>query len=1237
MPATLYNPPGLAHGLYPLNDFSAVSAPLSPSSEDTSSSLPPSAWGKPDPRNYLSMSSPLQPGQSPRQELNPQDPYLSAPSDQEELDFQASVIRITPAPASPNHSSSPNDGMESRRPSIQSLGYLAPQANSYVDPISAGVSPSPSNYLAPSDIDLASGAGWQQGNAPFGPAAPVTTAQQPWSSSMEMNPSQWVGLEHPDRSTEDLPQAASARWHSLSSSQQPGLGISNPGCKPPQLHISSENVPRNQLTPPSASRGRSPIVLTVEEVRRGDSPKRDYPGVRRLSRSSHHLSAPGDLDGELDEFELDVADEDERRPISSVSVARTHDGNWIRDSVAGPTGLGPLSRGNEHVPSPNDLKGQRERDMRNQDIGLWSADVSEANSEAGYEAPTSSRRRKQMGHRLRARSTGDRPLQREDYFNLQFNADNPVPGPGVMLHEDEDSDDNLSGNSDGTTSNSLPDSPIADANEPGRYDRSTPDIYPSLETNQSDANCRLYPWQDPPGDPTRRMEALQPGSSTAAMVAFEKRAKDVETASLTATIDNNSIINFGATFDRLKISDPEQSKKQAKRSNSLFKRHFSMLKRQSSDLSVSTSNPSVQLNGTETPQRKDSGSHRNRLSFSNKSNRHVRSPSLTNALISMSGQMAAVGGNNAVHAVSPNIESTPNTLKRGRSRSELPRAPSPGLMDLMTSHGGPPVAGIYHSPGRGTSMEQVPASSVPEPHTAGADDDDDIDGNDDKGLVMEFPPISRLPVPTFKGFKAQIEQVNPRLQPALVHRFALEQVRRYKKLVELQQKHSVAVASRNCKAGKFCFALGGEAVMLEQRKTLASSEIGQAQFRVTDLNSGPDQSYVLGEEAIAPAQFPPGVPVPPATHLPAEFECSICFAVKKFQKPSDWTKHAHEDAQPFTCSFPECSEPKSFKRKADWVRHENELHRHLEWWTCSVAECNHICYRKNNFVQHLVREHKMLDPMSKKAKGAAAEGLTDAQREREVERVWQVIEECRHETSDTPHREPCRFCGNICGNWKKLTVHLGKHMEQLAMPVLELARQSCASPATAHPVGVTGVSQPTQAAPFPRHQDASAHLGHGSYVPSTDANPLPSQNYGYDMSLPAYTSISGGVLSMEPDSMTDSFEPSEQYSGYGMGQFDPATLHPPGQAHHPLHQTSVTYPPPYNAGPRPRTPDANNTNANASANAPMLPSSYSMSSHLHPQASTLYPTEVGYPAYQPVVTTSPYTSGPYTSSYSSQI
>jgi hypothetical protein len=495
---------------------------------------------------------------------------------------------------------------------------------------------------------------------------------------------------------------------------------------------------------------------------------------------------------------------------------------------------------------------------------------------------------------------------------------------------------------------------------------------------------------------------------------------------------------------------------------------------------------------------------------------------------------------------------------------------------------------------------------------------------DDRGHVMDFPPVSSLPVPTFEGFRAQIMQLNPRLEPALIHRFAQAQVRRYKHMVELQQKHSVAVANGSCKAGKFCFALRGEESLLQQRKTSADTEAGQTQFRVT---TG-DQSYVLGEGAIAAAQFPPGVPLPPVSHLPAEFECPICFEVKKFRKPSDWSKHVHEDVQPFTCSFPQCSEPKSFKRKADWVRHENERHRQLEWWTCSYSECSHTCFRKDNFVQHLVREHKMPDPKAKKTKGSARDGSTDSMRERELRRLWKMVDDCRHEAERTLRQEPCRFCGNICGSWKKLTVHLGKHMEQLAMPVLELAKQSCVSPTQVHQVGVTGRSAethpPLAAQLHARHgpSGTSAHLAWPEY-PTSNASTPASHTYSREIPLLNYPSISGGELSMEPESITDPPQPGDpQFAGYMDHQYDQGALHPQAQTH-PLHQYSVTYPPAYNAVPRSRTPDAS---------AAMLQHSYSLSSQLQ---GSLHPAQTGYPAYQPVAPNSPYTTGPYTSSYSS--
>lgn len=55
--------------------------------------------------------------------------------------------------------------------------------------------------------------------------------------------------------------------------------------------------------------------------------------------------------------------------------------------------------------------------------------------------------------------------------------------------------------------------------------------------------------------------------------------------------------------------------------------------------------------------------------------------------------------------------------------------------------------------------------------------------------------------------------------------------------------------------------------------------------------------------------------------------------------------------------------------------------------------------------------------------------------------IWAIVERCRQDTTKQPKDEPCRFCGNICNSWKKLTVHLAKHMEQISMPILPLVEQ----------------------------------------------------------------------------------------------------------------------------------------------------------------------------------------------------
>lgn len=1249
MPGNLYtNSPELAHSnLHPLNDFPS-SGPLSPPSEGGSPNQSLATWAKLCRNNlktnvnlavnldttmssspYARQSSAVAAGRHSPLELNTVDPYLSAQSDPEESDFHASAIRITPVNGSPNHTSSPYD--EARRPSITSQGFLARGGNDYPDASSStSVADPTGGFLDPTEVmnfpDLSS----EEPSLVFGTAQSAAAASNAqWLSSIPVDTTQFLDPDHAMPSPSSVmdtniahsnPRSALPAQALFVAPQESGHSL-NPNHGPCRLAVSTNHVYTNDLTSPSP-RGRSPII-TISRTSRGDSPDEDAPETRP-SRSLLSPIGPEEIPNGYDD------DNDDHRSISSVSVIPSHNGTYVQGPTAGRRGLDPFSRGDEYGPSPNELLGKREQEQKNAEIGRWTATVSAANSDASDESPAQSRGRIQVPNRIRALSTGARPLQQADYFSLK-ESDRSVLGPGQMLHES--SDDGIVSEDDSDRS-TAPDSLPALADDRALDDYSTPGVYTSQQVASPEESFPLHPWQDAPRDPLPRTEVRQPGSSAAAMATFERRAREQDAASITATIDNNSIINFTAGFERsLRISDAP--KKHASWSSSFFKRGVQQaqqrMKRQASDLSLASAHPNTQPGGPESPQpqRKESAgsSYRHRLSLSGKHSPrpHARSPSITDALMSMTGHLAAVGGSHSVQAVSPHADASPRNFPvkwgRDRAKSEVPRPTTPGLFDLMTTHGGPPVASLSQYCKVEPDAEEPRASMAASLNVPGAEDDEDGDGyDDDKGLVMEFPAVSRLPVPTMEGFKSQIMQINPRLDPALINRFAGEQVRRYRKLIEYQQKHAAAVAKGLCKSGSFCFALGGQAVLLPQRKTTADVEGGRSHFHVTD---GHDQSYP-SEGAVTAAQFPPGVPLPPVARLPAKFECPVCFQVKIIQKPSDWSKHIFEDVQPFTCTFPACTEPKSFKRKADWVRHESELHRHLEWWSCSYRDCTHTCYRKHNFTQHLVREHKLPDP-----KDAPHDGSVD-----------RLVEECKSITRDTPAREPCRFCGNNCNTWKKLTVHLGKHMEQLAMPVLELARQSCASQSQHQGQGQPGPI--ATANPFATNNNT----GPGPGQTQTQAQ-APTQAPAYYGDIPSFnfTSMTGGEISMEPESIIEPLQPGDQFSSYALDPYDPsahANAHaqatPSSTTLHPLHQGSVSlsYPPLYPRG------------SSDQSVAPIAPHSFSVTSQLPPQvqpsqapapcADSLYAVQQpGYQTHQPVAPNSPYMASQYDSTYSSQM
>lgn len=414
--------------------------------------------------------------------------------------------------------------------------------------------------------------------------------------------------------------------------------------------------------------------------------------------------------------------------------------------------------------------------------------------------------------------------------------------------------------------------------------------------------------------------------------------------------------------------------------------------------------------------------------------RGASSPRLNTNLGSSSISGSSHSGSSSVSATASPPKKTSSfnigaVIRRARSGSNLQHDSSKdGIYGLWKQTGGPPVAKLpFDSDTRPLDFSDTKAGDYSDPD--GEDEEEEEPADD--GEMIDFDQNTPI-IPNFAGFQEHVIALYPSIERTyLVDRIAHQQVVRYKALLGWRVKHQGSMASQNCPAGYHCIALGGSPTLLEpknqHRDSDASNASAQGLADASDSDSNP-------EGALAAENFPPGVPMPPAQTLPAEFECQLCFRVKKFQKPSDWTKHVHEDVQPFTCTYANCKELKSFKRKADWVRHENERHRRLSWWTCTQDDCQHKSYRKDNFLQHLVREHKIPEP-KQKTKAAAKKARNSD------EAIWVMIRNCHHETNAKPQDEPCKFCGKVLNSWKKLTVHLAKHMELISLSVLRLVEQ----------------------------------------------------------------------------------------------------------------------------------------------------------------------------------------------------
>jgi hypothetical protein len=827
----------------------------------------------------------------------------------------------------------------------------------------------------------------------------------------------------------------------LNQTHSPAL-TSSPG----RTSFSHPQVPTRHLT--------SPIVRVENYSSREVSPARSDRS-RSLSKRSHGSRRSGN---HLSPYPRDDSSDDdtsyEQTRVQTVfrEADRNEDGSWRPNGGLGQAGLNPDDRqamGNAWVPSIEEMMEHRAKAEKKLEVQEWLT-KSEVGSEAG-DVPPSNNLLKPFSGRRRAKSHNDASRTgfpgglgfdiRAAYDRID---DTGIPGPGVYIDErsdygdyDDDEDDYAEPESPPAAIDVLAD----DGN--GSY-------FPVTQEPESTTDAIVQPWMDVPTQSlTTSTNHYQPPTSNAAMMRFRLRAKDVESASLAATVGSRRLsepdlasIRGSPGISNLVEPDLKKNKERQRRPSFLEN-----IRRTPSNLLKRKGSIPVQ-------QVTDTGSDKSREPSLDKPRRigswgRPKSPRVDTNLSDKSRDGGSSSSLGLTASSGPWYQGAKNAIKRTRSRSDLGKSKdsgkSLGLAELMTQHGGPPMP-MLASPLADT--EATKPSAQPSP--IGDDDDDDEPEAVTMNLNVRTDPI----IPDQEGFRTHARQLNPRLADFMVERIAQEQIRRYKRLLEFKVKHLNVVKSKSCSSANFCTDLGGEAKQLFPRGGTKDSEAPFIGFQITAPGSSGEEGEAAPEGTVVSAQFPTGVPLPPVNRLPAEFECPLCFKVKKFYKPSDWTKHVHEDVQPFTCTFPSCGEPKSFKRKADWVRHENERHRQLENWTCQIGDCTHTCYRKDNFVQHLVREHKIAEPRQRPSRASNKDSLAGSDRGRPyltavsristdnvIDDIWSIVEQCRKDTDKQPKNEPCRFCGNICNSWKKLTVHLAKHMEQISMPILPLVEQ----------------------------------------------------------------------------------------------------------------------------------------------------------------------------------------------------
>lgn len=159
-----------------------------------------------------------------------------------------------------------------------------------------------------------------------------------------------------------------------------------------------------------------------------------------------------------------------------------------------------------------------------------------------------------------------------------------------------------------------------------------------------------------------------------------------------------------------------------------------------------------------------------------------------------------------------------------------------------------------------------------------AGDQDRDDKNESEEHMFQNIVDTEIVVASYEGFKTHIKQLNPNMDLShdwLVTRIAHQQEIRFRNLSDLKIQHSSAINAGKCPTAKHCLGMNRTNDYFDFEKSLHASNIPANVHGITN------QDGEVAEEV-----YPFGIPIPPNKRYPAEFECQICFKVKKFKAPS---------------------------------------------------------------------------------------------------------------------------------------------------------------------------------------------------------------------------------------------------------------------------------------------------------------------------------------------------------------